>query len=101
MVITTTRCGKFGHVEFALEADTSHVPEVYLRDIVNTVEGMVSRGSVFRAGQTFQIGWMLTQIQSNDSGLLTLFEPDMVTFPIKWAGYHGDAPANDVAVVRA
>lgn len=84
MTITTTKCRAHAHPEFFLEADTTHVPDLYLRGLAETVERMVAQGSVFRPGQTFQIGWMLTQIQTHESGLLTLFEPDMRSFPIKW-----------------
>jgi hypothetical protein len=84
MVITTQNCARFRHPEFTLEADTSHIPEQYLQDTANIVEGMIAKGSIFRPGQTFQIGWMITQVQSHASGLLTLAEPDMRTFPVKW-----------------
>src|SRR5581483_2306561 len=84
MVLTTNGCNKFGHKEFLVEADTSVVPEVYLRNIMGTIESMISEGSVLLPGQTFQIGWMLTQVQSHDSGLLTLAEPDLRNMPVKW-----------------
>lgn len=45
---------------------------------------MVRNGSVFRPGQTFQIGWMITQVHQHDATHLTLFEPDMESMPIKW-----------------
>jgi len=84
MIITTTACDKFGHPEFILEADTSQVPDTYLRDIAKSLEGMVAQGSVFRSGQTFQIGWVQTQVRDHEGGRLTLVEPDMRAVPVQW-----------------
>jgi hypothetical protein len=85
MIITTTKCKQFGHPEFVLEADEAHVPDSYLWNIAQTIEDMVASGSVFKPRQNFQIGWMLTHVQATSDGHLTLFEPDMETFPIKQA----------------
>jgi hypothetical protein len=84
MKIATTKCGDFGHIEFLLEADENVVPDLYLKEVAVTIENMVAEGSVFRPQQTFQIGWMITKIDSYDASHLTLFEPDMKTFPINW-----------------
>jgi hypothetical protein len=84
MRITTTKCSQFGHPEFLLEADEAQVPNIYLTNIAQTIEEMVANGSVFTPGQTFQIGWGITLVQ--DVGeMLSLDEPDMENFPIKWA----------------
>jgi len=84
MTLTTTKCGHFGHPEFLLEVDEKIVPDLYLKEAAATVESMVAEGSVFRPKQTFQIGWMITKIDSYDASHLTLIEPDMKTFPISW-----------------
>lgn len=84
MIITTTNCGQFGHPEFVLEADQATVPEIYLKELAQTIEAMVAEGSQFRPGETFQIGWMLTKVQAHGSSQLTLEEPDMESFPIRW-----------------
>lgn len=84
MKISTTRCKKFGHQEFVLEADESSVPDIYLREMADTIERMVEEGECFSLGQTFQIGWMITQVEAYDATQLTLVEPDMEAFPIKW-----------------
>ena len=60
MNISTTRCNTFGHPEFILEADESAVPDIYLGELADTIEGMVEEGERFSPGQTFQIGWMIT-----------------------------------------
>jgi hypothetical protein len=82
--MTTTQCSRFQRPEFVLEADESIVPDFYLNRIVETIETMVERGSVFKPGETFQIGWMLTLVQSLDDSRLTLHEPDMQAMPIRW-----------------
>lgn len=82
--IFTTRCNKFGHPEFVLEADESSVPDIYLTEVADTIERMVEHGQCFLPGQSFQVGWMVTQVQTYDASHLTLVEPDMETFPIKW-----------------
>ncbi len=84
MIIATTKCEQFGHPEFVLEADESTVPDIYIREMVKTIEHMVEGGSVFRPGETFQIGWMLTRVQEPGQTHLTLEEPDMRSLPIQW-----------------
>lgn len=83
MRVATTNCSQFGQREFVLDADESHVPSVYLTDVIETIEGMVASGSVFKPGQTFQIGWGLTLVEQSGE-CLSLAEPDMASFPIKW-----------------
>jgi hypothetical protein len=83
MIISTTKCEQFGHPEFVLEVDAS-VPEVYARDLVETIECMVRGGSAFRPDETFQIGWMLTRVREQGPRQLTLEEPDMRSMPIQW-----------------
>jgi hypothetical protein len=84
MIISTTQCRQFGHPEFVLQADESVVPDIYIQEMVETIEGMVANGSVFRPCETFQIGWMLTRVHDHSPNRLTLEEPDMVSLPIRW-----------------
>lgn len=84
MRISTTKCRQFGHPEFELEADDAHVPSIYLTDVIKIIEGIVASGSIFKHGQTFQIGWGLTLVQKCGE-MLSLAEPDMESFPIKWS----------------
>jgi hypothetical protein len=84
MIMATAKCAGYRHPEFVLEADTSRVPPSYLEDAAHTIEKMVASGSVFNPGQTFQIGWMITQVQARDDSRLTLQEPDMHAMPIRW-----------------
>ena len=83
MVIETDTCRAHGHPEFVLRADEAHVPALYLENIAQTVQRMVAEGSVFRPGETFQIGWMLTHVERYGEDRLTLVEPDMRSLPIK------------------
>jgi hypothetical protein len=83
MRVTTTRCKSHSHPEFVLDAD-SEVPDSHLRELAQTIEEMVAAGSVFRPKQTFQVGWIVTQIASFDATQLTLVEPDMKSMPIRW-----------------
>jgi hypothetical protein len=83
MRITTTRCKAHNHPEFVLEAD-SQVPDSHLIDLAQTMEEMVAAGSVFRPEQTFEVGWMTTQVARFDAARLTLLEPDMKAMPIRW-----------------
>lgn len=82
--ISTMKCEQFGHPEFLLEVDASAVPEIYIREMVEALERMVADGSVFRPGQTLQIGWMLTRLHEEGPRQLTLEEPDMRSLPIEW-----------------
>jgi hypothetical protein len=84
LIISTTECAQFGHREFLLEADESTVPDIYIREMVETIEHMVADGSVFRPGESFQIGWMLTRVHEQGPTHLTLEEPDMRSLPIRW-----------------
>jgi hypothetical protein len=82
MITSTTRCKDHCHAEFVLEVDEHVVPSQHISRVIDTIEGMVAQGSTFTPGETFQIGWMITKVQQYDEGRLTLFEPDMRTFPM-------------------
>lgn len=84
MEMVTTECGEHGHPEFVIEFDTSGIPEESGRELIQTIEEMVADGSVFRPGETFAIGWMLTRIAKSESGNLTLTEPDLDTAPLEY-----------------
>ena len=84
MIVATRRCTDHNHAEFVLEVDSSAVPQQHIDQLIETLEGMVERGSVFSPGQTLQVGWMITQVQRHDETRLTLFEPDMQSVPVKY-----------------
>lgn len=84
MVIVTETCRRHGHPQFVLEADDAHVPSIHLQNIAQTVQRMVAEGSVFRPGETFQVGWMLTRVEPYGGDRLTLREPDMRSMPMRF-----------------
>ena len=84
MVIVTDTCHRHGHPEFVLEADDAQVPPIYLENVAQTVQKLVAAGSVFRPGETFQIGGVLTRVEPAGGDRLTLAEPDMKSIPIRF-----------------
>jgi hypothetical protein len=84
MILSTSKCGRHQHPEFVLEAGESCLPEVHLRDLVQTIEEMVAQGSVFKPGDTMRIGWISALVQPYDASRLTLHEPDMQSIPVQW-----------------
>lgn len=84
MQMVTSECGEHGHPEFVIEFDAAGIPETSGQELVRTLEEMVADGSVFRPGETFAIGWMITKIVSAADGRLTLEEPDLDTSPLEY-----------------
>lgn len=62
--------------EFPVEGDIS--------TFLQGLENCVAAGEKFKAGETFQVGWMLTMIEANREGSLSIFEPDFQVMPIRW-----------------
>jgi hypothetical protein len=48
------------------------------------LEEEVAGGEKFVAGQTCQVGWMVTEIRASEDGSLVMWEPDMLHMPIAW-----------------
>lgn len=84
MKLRTTNCGEHDHPEFVIELDPTGLGENHGPELVRTIEEMVADGSVFRPGETFAIGWMVTKIDKAEDGLLTLSEPDLATSPLEY-----------------
>lgn len=84
MDFVTTTCRDHDHPEFVLEVDPDRVPTVYAEDLCQSIEAMVAEGAVFGAGETFQIGWMVTQVHALDAERFTLHEPDMESLPLRY-----------------
>jgi hypothetical protein len=80
----TTKCSQFGQPEFQFSASNSVVPQVDVDWLIRTLEGMVASGEKFKIGETIQLGWMITKLESGDKGSLKITEPDMKSFPIKF-----------------
>ncbi|MYM21570.1 hypothetical protein GTP46_02775 [Duganella sp. FT135W] len=78
----TTKCAQFGQPEFQINVMSSSIPRADVDWALSTLEGMVASGEKFKAGETMQLGWMLTKLQAGDKGQLIVTEPDMKSFPI-------------------
>ena len=59
-------------------------PEFGASSILSFFEEEVQRGTVFKAGQTVQIGWMLLMLKSTETGDLDVWEPRFGEIPIVW-----------------
>jgi len=79
----TEGCAKYKHPEIVFEVGEG-VPEVDALHFKSTLEQMVASGSRFKAGETFQVAWMILRFAETDKGRLTLQEPDMQGMPIQY-----------------
>ena len=83
LIATTNGCRRFGHPEFRFSYDPAAVIALTVASFIRQLEDGVSSGEVFRPGETFQIGWMITRITEHSDGFLGFLEPDMKTFPVR------------------
>jgi hypothetical protein len=84
--LRTKSCAKYGHAEFKIQYDPAVVVvEDDAKWLIGWLEDSVSQGSQYTPNQTCQIGWGLTQVRPCPGGELTLWEPDMLHFPIQWS----------------
>lgn len=70
--IWTTSCHRHQHPEFRITYDPA------------SLERKVAAGERFADGETFQVGWITTQVRAGLDGALTLWEPDMLQLPVGW-----------------
>ncbi|AOJ83401.1 hypothetical protein WS86_22275 [Burkholderia savannae] len=80
----TVGCKQFGHPEFRIQVDDRAIPAQDANWLLRHFEHRVAEGERFRAGETRQIGWMLTMIEAGACGFLRVMEPDMKAIPIKF-----------------
>lgn len=84
-VLRTRTCGGYGHPEFRIAYDPALV--VVADDAEwfrGWLEETVAEGAQYEAGQTCQVGWVVTEVRQHSGGDLTLWEPDMRSMPIEW-----------------
>ena len=81
---TTTKCKQFGHPEFQIDISSKAIPETDIVLFLSWLEERVASKERFKAGETIQIGWMITKLQASPSGTLIVTEPDMKSVPIKF-----------------
>lgn len=65
-----------GHPDLVFECDTSTVPDVDARWLLNLIAQEITRGVIFRDGQTMQLGWIVLKLSLQQDGFLHLQEPD-------------------------
>jgi hypothetical protein len=80
----TSKCSQFGHPEFQISVSDQAIPRADVDWFLATLESMVAAGERFKAGETMQIGWMITKIEQGDRGAVKLTEPDMKSIPVKF-----------------
>lgn len=59
-------------------------PEFGAGPILSYFEDAVRQGTVFRAGETVQMGWMILMLKSTETGDLDVWEPQFGEVPIVW-----------------
>ena len=84
MIYTTCACARFGHPEIQIRVSSNAVPQGDIAWFLQFLEDRVAAGAQFRAGQTLQVGWMITRIEEASERLLRVTEPDMQVVPIRF-----------------
>ena len=75
----------FEHPEIQIRVSDRAVPAQDIRWLLRFFERRVAEGERFHAGETVQVGWMLTKLEAApDDGFLCLTEPDMKVIPIRF-----------------
>ena len=82
-VYVTDGCAKYQQPEIVFETGEG-IPEVDAAHFKSTLEEMVASGSRFKAGETFQVAWMILKFAEADQGRLKLMEPDLKGMPIQY-----------------
>jgi hypothetical protein len=80
----TVNCKRFDHPEFQIQVSDRAIPASDVGWLLEYLEQRVADGESFRAGETLQIGWMLTMLESGPDNFLRVMEPDMRAIPIKF-----------------
>src|SRR6185295_20113284 len=81
MLISTHKCSEHNHPEFVQDLESGEFA-VQAEQFLHIIEAMVAAGEVFKPLDPFQIGWMEGEVRQFDEKRLTLFEPDMKSFPL-------------------
>lgn len=80
----TVDCKLFEHPEFQIQVSDRAVPAQDISWLLRFFERRVADGERFHAGETVQLGWMLTKLEAAVDGLLCVTEPDMKAIPISF-----------------
>ncbi|WP_322057372.1 hypothetical protein [Paraburkholderia sp. J63] len=74
--------GVFQHPDIVVSMPSG--AEFGAKPIISYFEDEVRRGTVFKAGETVQMGWMILMLKSTDAGELDVWEPCFGKVPIVW-----------------
>ncbi|CAB3810096.1 hypothetical protein LMG28688_07150 [Paraburkholderia caffeinitolerans] len=74
--------GKHGHPDIVVSMPSG--PDFGAAPILSFFEDAVRQGTVFRAGETVQMGWMMLMLKETESGELDVWEPRFGAVPIVW-----------------
>lgn len=74
--------GVFQHPDIVVSMQSG--VEFGAKPIIAYFEDEVRRGTVFKAGETVQMGWMILMLKATDSGELDVWEPRFGKVPIVW-----------------
>lgn len=74
--------GKFQHPDILVSMPSG--PEFGAKSILSYFEDAVRQGTVFRAGETVQMGWMMLMLKATKDGELEVWEPRFGEVPIVW-----------------
>lgn len=80
--VKTNFRGLFQHPDIVVSMPSG--PEFGAQPVLAYFEGEVREGTVFRAGETVQIGWMILMLKVTENGDLDVWEPRFGEVPIVW-----------------
>ncbi|KVF23193.1 hypothetical protein WJ07_16935 [Burkholderia vietnamiensis] len=80
----TVDCKRSAHPEFEIRVTNGAIPDQDISRLLRFLEQRVADGERFRAGETLQIGWMLTMLDGGATDTLRITEPDMKEIPIRF-----------------
>lgn len=85
MIETTTKDFRtFNHEEFSIYHDGDELTNGGVNLLNDYLKSCIQSGEIFRPEETIQFGWMVLKIKRLTDVYLTLYEPDMHSFPIVW-----------------
>lgn len=79
----TKHCHEYDHPEIRISYDEHLGLQHEAEEFLAGLEREVSKGVVFKAGESIQIGWMMCDFFPLGDGTLELREPDFKSFPIQ------------------
>jgi len=73
---------RFRHPDIVVSMPSG--PEFGVKSILSYFEDEIRQGTVFRSGETVQMGWMLLMLKADENGDLDVWEPRFGEIPIIW-----------------